>query len=136
MIDFMKSVSDWITNNMATFTALLSSLLIGVPTIVNVARIMTNAKENKNYRGITLIRLLTLIGFLVGVLAEWLIESNEDLEFARKLKNAKRICDLNEIGAERENALVNRVKRLEALKANSDKTQTEFGVVPVKKGRK
>jgi len=136
MIDLMKSVGDWITGNMATFTAVLSSVLIGAPTIVNMARIMTNAKENRNYRGVTLLRILSLVGLLIAFVSEWLIESQEDARFAAKLKTAKRMCDLNSLGAEREIALSEREKRLGSMNSKLSSAQDEFSTVPAKKGKR
>lgn len=136
MIDFMKSISDWISANMGWFATGASAVLVGLPTLVSVARIMTNAKENKNYRGVTLLRILSLVGLLIAFVSEWLIEGQEDAQFAAKLKTAKRMCDLNQLGAEREIALSEREKRLGSINSKLSSAQDEFSTVPAKKGKR
>jgi hypothetical protein len=132
---------DWIDNLWAflqsndTFTAWVSAIVsvltvIGIPTILSMAKTLSNSKENKSYRTITLVRVLWLIGFIASCLAYLLDCVAEDKAYNDSIANIKRIGDLKRISAERNKVLENRKTRISAMSAVAQGKVDEYDKVP------
>lgn len=140
-------MNDWIDNlwaflqNNDTFTAWVSAIVsvlavIGIPTILSMARTLANSKENKNYRGVTLVRILWISGFAVSVIAYLLSCLIEDKSYNAELSAAERIADVRAAALKRSKTLTARETRLNNLKKEAEAKYGDFATVPSPKKRK
>lgn len=139
-MNWVNDIWSWLQSNstLTNWIASIASVLtvIGIPTIVSMARTVTNAKENKSYRGVTLIRVFWIASFLVAVITEWIMETSEDEEYCKQIDSCDRLCDVKDLCKQRAKTLESRKERLVELSKTSSAKQAEFVGVPNAKKNK
>ena len=141
-----NAVSDWISNisnwlNQNGWNAYLASAVsfiavVGVPAVASLAKTVTNAQENKNYRGITLSRIFWLVSYILAFVATQIQNTDMDIEFSEKLSKCERISDVQKLSAERTLQLKERKKKLDELQEKGQKAVETYSSVPTLKEQK
>lgn len=134
MMDWIDNLWAFLQNN-DTFTAWVSAIVsvltvIGIPTILSMAKTLSNSKENKSYRTITLVRVLWLVGLIASCLAYFIDCVNEDKAYNDSIANVKRIGDLKNISIQRNEVLENRKSKLTTMLKASQEKENEYDKVP------
>lgn len=141
-----NAVSDWISNisnwlNQNGWNAYLASAVsfiavVGVPAVASLAKTVTNAQENKNYRGITLSRIFWLVSYICAFIATQIQDTDKDIDFTEELSKCDRMSDVKSLSAKRALELKGRKAKLEELKAKGDKAVETYAFVPTLKEQK
>lgn len=138
--DWIANFENWINSNqtLTSYIAAVTSFLavIGLPTIVSMAKTLANANENRSYRSVTLVRVFFLISFLFAVLGVMLNSATQDQAYNEKLAKCERMSDVRALAVERKAELDERKSKIESLKATAEAKVGEFSKVPASKKMK
>lgn len=139
-MDWIDNLWAWLQGN-NTFASWMSAVvsvlaIIGIPTIVSMAKTLSNSKENKSYRTVTLVRVLWMAGFISSILAYMADGLEQDETYNEQIANVKRMGDLKRISAERKKVLEARKLALGDMTKVSQSKVNEYERVPDTRKRK
>ena len=136
-MNWVEALQQWLESNssLSSYIAAVTSVIaiIGIPSVASLAKSLANARENRSYRGVTLVRVLWLASFILAVIGCMAESTAEDADYNGKLSNVKRLSDLQPIAAERSAKLAERAKRIESLRSQAQGKVSEFTTVPMTK---
>lgn len=136
-MNWVEALQQWLESNssLSSYIAAVTSVIaiIGIPSVASLAKSLANARENRSYRGVTLVRVLWLASFILAVIGVMAESAAEDADYNGKLSNVKRLSDLQPIAAERSAKLAERAKRIESLRSQAQGKVSEFTTVPMTK---
>ena len=140
MMDWIDNLWNWLqtNDNFTSWTTAIVSVLtiIGIPTIVSMAKTLSNAKENRSYRTVTLVRVLWMVGFIASMMAYIAQSLIEDKAYNDSLSKAKRISDLKTVCADRNKVLEKRQAKVDSMSKVAKAKVDEYDKVPISRKRK
>lgn len=136
-MDWIDALQQWLQSNstLSSYIAAVTSVLaiVGIPSLASVAKSLANARENRSYRGVTLVRVLWLASFILAVIGYMADAVAEDADYNKKLSEVKRISDLKDVTSERSAKLAERERKVESLKSQAESKVSDFSTVPMTK---
>lgn len=111
-------------------------VIIGIPTLVQIIRLMSAAKDNTAYRGIMLTRIASSTAYSKRV-AEGSEKVAEAMaELLNKLSDCKRMNDVKAISKEFAEQVKKLIDDANGLVSIGEKMMDEYGSVPTKRALK
>lgn len=118
----------------ATIIAIV--VIIGIPTLVQIIRLMSSAKDNTAYRGIMLTRIASSTTYSKSVAEEAEEIAKTVKELCDSLASCKRLSDVQSVAKEYSTTIATEITEITSLVDTGTTMQEEYGSVPTKRALK
>lgn len=111
-------------------------IIIGIPTFIQMLKLMQNAKDNSAYRGIMLTRIISSAAYSKQV-AEATKRMIEEMKaFCERLSQCKRLSEVKELAKESMETIQKEADTADDLIETGTTMVNEYGTVPSKRALK